>query len=63
MAPSLKLSNHVLWWQGDGKRGKAQAPVEAGRNSMTGTGWAALAAAALMAFAMQAWGEEPKAAD
>ena len=30
---------------------------------MTGTGWAAWAAAALMAFAMQAWGEEPKAAD
>jgi SH3-like domain-containing protein len=61
MAPSLKLSNHVLWWQGDGKRGKAQAPVEAGRNSMTGTGWAALAAAALLAFAMQARGDEPKA--
>ena len=30
---------------------------------MTGTGWAGWAAAALMAFAMQAWGEEPKAAD
>ena len=30
---------------------------------MPGTGWAAWAAAALMAFAMQAWGEEPKAAD
>ena len=30
---------------------------------MTRTGWAGWAAAALMAFAMQAWGEEPKAAD
>ena len=28
---------------------------------MTGTGWAALAAAALLAFAMQARGDEPKA--
>lgn len=30
---------------------------------MTGSGWAAWAAAALMAFALQAAGEEPKAAD
>jgi SH3-like domain-containing protein len=30
---------------------------------MTGSGWAAWAATAVLAFAMQAWGQEPKAAD
>jgi SH3-like domain-containing protein len=47
----------------NGKRGKAQAPVDAGRKSMIGSGWAAWTAAALMAFAIPAWGQEPMAAD